>query len=207
MITFLTKDDTSFTDQGILCQGQYYSGHLGVTKLCRFGEPTLFETISKRVGATEAKAILKKSSERGNRIHLEMETKWKEVLKEPDLTRLGKMAGVEVFLTGTIKSVKCLGFADAIFYNSDRGVYTIVDYKTKSSKYSWNTYGTIEKYWMQLSAYAILLNQMFGFKNIEVATFILFKDNSPYLSYYSTMEDLRPFAIKVLEKADLVLKG
>ena len=73
MINFLTKDDTSFTDQGILCQGEYYSGHLGVTKLCRFGEPTLFETISKRVGATEAKAILKKSSERGNRIHLEME--------------------------------------------------------------------------------------------------------------------------------------
>lgn len=205
MIDLITKDECQFTNDGIEARGIIYKDHIGCTKLCRWGEPSLLETISARVGRKKAKEILNKSSQRGNRIHTKMETQWHSILNEDDLARLGAMAGVEVLLSGGINGINCLGFADAIFYNETTKIYTILDYKTKSSKHSWNTYGDMEKYWMQLASYAILFNDFYKQGTaIEVATFVLFKDGSDYLPYYSDLKGLMPYAKKVIAKTNLI---
>lgn len=179
-----TKNNVEFTPDGILCQGKYFSGYKGATKICHYGEQSLMEQMSTRYTEEEAKRILKQSSRRGNKTHLHMEKNWKSVLNKQDLSKLGEKIGHEIFLYGKIFDIDVLGFADAIFYNKERDVFTIVDYKTKSSRSSWNRFGDTTKYWMQLVIYAMLFNSMYKKKNIELSIFVLFEDSPSYISYY-----------------------
>lgn len=198
-----TKDDTQFTDDGILLNGKYFNGYTGVTKLCYYGEESLFDTIAKRKSPEEAKQILKKSSERGNRIHSQLENDYASVIKKKDRAIIGSELAHEVFLHGNIFNVDVLGYADAIFKNEN--TYTIVDYKTKSSKFVWSKYGDLTKYWMQLAAYAILFNKMYGITDIQLAIYVIFVDTMKYQPYYLSIKDSKKYAIMLNKKASLMV--
>ena len=173
MINFYTKEDTYYVQgKGIhLVDGDVDLGstHIGVTRLCNYGEPSFIEKLTAKYGEEKAKEIAEKSSKRGDKIHKQLETNYEEMIPDDIINQLGCSVGSELFVWGTVLDVNLLGFIDALFYDGES--YHIVDYKTKSSAWSFSRYTTpdnLAKYYAQLLYYSMLLKQMYG---IEVSTF------------------------------------
>lgn len=202
---FNTKHDVQFTENGIECKGQNYSGYLGITKLINFGEQSFRDKMIAQYGLQKAEEILTKSSSRGNKIHENLETNWSTELPTEILEYLGECKVSELFLAGELFGLKCLGFADALFFNKETNKWIIVDYKTKTKPYS-NL--DCSKFFMQLVAYAGLIHKQFdiAMKDIELAVVLIYTDGSaPQLEKIVFGQTLKSAAYSVMKKAEMVL--
>ena len=152
---------------------------IGVTKLINYGGQSFMETMIATHGRAKAEEIVNKSRKRGNIQHAKLETQrgYEEIIPLEVQEKLGHQLGSEVFLYGEIFGVSTLGFADAIFKQSN-GTTLIVDYKTKSKPYYAQD---LSIYWKQMVCYAMLLNKMYGLSlgSMKMATILIYQDGSP----------------------------
>lgn len=202
---FTTKHEVSFTENGIECKGKSYSGYTGITKLIHFGEQSFRDKMIAQYGLQKAEEILSKSSARGNKIHENLETNWSTELPPRILEYLGECKVSELFLAGELFGLKCLGFADALFYNEKTNKWIIVDYKTKNKPYARLD---CSKFFMQLVAYAGLIHKQFNIsmQDIELAVILIYTDGSePQLERMVFGQALKNVAYSVCQKAEKIL--
>jgi hypothetical protein len=152
--------------------------YAGVTKILNKGEVTLKDKLVAELGATKGTKKLKEIYNRGTKAHAVLETDKTSCLPAELLTSLGEHLGDEVLVYSTIFNKNIIGFIDAVYRNPN-GKLTLVDYKTKSSRYNFIKYNkekSIQDCFNQLVAYSVLFKILYGQEIEEVKMVTLFLD-------------------------------
>lgn len=161
--------------------GIYYRNYVGVGTVAKLGQPRLIKTLTRRFGSKRAKVIQENSVRRGNTIHKNIK-KYSKVVAHPSWKSLGR----DIFLFNRLldNCPPVQGSLDELFIDP-QGRYYLVEYKTKSSRASWNKYKSscLPDYYRQVAAYEALLYKYYNIRVEGVFLFILFPDTEEFPVY------------------------
>jgi ATP-dependent exoDNAse (exonuclease V) beta subunit len=176
--------------------------HKGVTKILSAGEVSLKDKLVAQHGAAKAEVMQKEIFARGTAKHAKIEANHSE-LPTQLLKDLHEIVAKEVLVySSDFRSKKVIGFMDAISVDNNGG-YHIVDWKTKSSAFSFNKYSpmdAINKAYLQGVFYACLCKQLYNIEIQSVKIAVIFLNEDPYQLFTLERINFGSYVGKILEK-------